>query len=262
MPENPPTLKQRLTDAITITNILTLTVIVVAIGAVFSIHSSDFSYFEKPEKTKSLLLILIHTSVVVLAVFLILIQILRFYTSKDDALSLKLIEFVTPANLFSLLGILATGIFAYWLMTSDLSFFDKPNTARGLITFAIAILTVVLAVILVLAVLLGNSADTEKRFSMGKDILMVFVGILGTIMGFYYSESKVSPEVAKEIAASVSVVPPTPKIPVSAQDFEQLGFDSILANDFVTAQKSFIEAYSKSPTLHNIDEIRKLLNAN
>lgn len=65
--------------------------------------------------------------------------------------------------------------------------------ARGVITFIIAVATIAIALILtVTAVQRGQSTDKEEReaaagrFERGKQVLTILVGILGTIVGFYF----------------------------------------------------------------------------
>lgn len=157
-----------------------------------------------------------------------------------------------PTIVLSLIGFLAIGSIGYSIYNNSFKIFGDPIMARGLITFMVAILTVTLAIILVLAAILGTSSDFEKRFSLGKEILMVFVGILGTIMGFYYGENKVSTDVVKELADNQKI---------SVSDVEKKGFNSIISNDFMFAADAFAEAYRISPTFHNVDEINKLFQS-
>ena len=62
-------------------------------------------------------------------------------------------------------------------------------TARGSITFLFALGTIVAALLLVIFALFG-SVDGEharkERFDQGKQVLTVLIGILGTIVGFYF----------------------------------------------------------------------------
>ena len=58
--------------------------------------------------------------------------------------------------------------------------------SRGLITFLIAVVTVMIALILVLATVVSDSPDLFKRFSQGKEVLTMLIGVLGTIVGFYF----------------------------------------------------------------------------
>ena len=106
----------------------------------------------------------------------------------------------------ALIGIATVGLISWFIVIkSDL--ISSPETgARGLITFSVAMVTVAIALMMVFYVIFGpvtSDADADPearikdfttRFTSGKDVLMVFVGILGTIMGFYYGNTdKVSP---------------------------------------------------------------------
>jgi hypothetical protein len=68
------------------------------------------------------------------------------------------------------------------------------DTARGLITFVITLGTVTIAIMLTLTAVVIR--DFDKRISIGKEVLTILVGVLGTIVGFYYGAAK------KEAAAS------------------------------------------------------------
>lgn len=62
------------------------------------------------------------------------------------------------------------------------------DTARGMITFVVSLVTVAIGLILVLAAFLSGGTDIEKRFAFGKDVFTILVGVLGTVMGFYYGQ--------------------------------------------------------------------------
>jgi hypothetical protein len=64
------------------------------------------------------------------------------------------------------------------------------TVARGLITFLITFTTIGIAIILAISTLYGDGGDNgEKRFDQGKQVLGVLIGILGTIVGFYFGSS-------------------------------------------------------------------------
>ncbi len=92
---------------------------------------------------------------------------------------------------FLVLAMLAVGMFTGTL----LEFLQTIPGARGLITFLIAIGTIAIAVILALASVIIDTNSNEKaeelkeRLSKGKEILTVLVGVLGTIVGFYFANS-------------------------------------------------------------------------
>ena len=60
----------------------------------------------------------------------------------------------------------------------------KPEYARGVITYILAIGTVAVILVLLVSALLGS--DSKENFSRGKEILTVLIGIFGTILGFYF----------------------------------------------------------------------------
>lgn len=128
--------------------------------------------------------------------------------------------------------------------------------ARGLITSLVVLATVTIALTLVFGLSYSKNESFEKRFALGKDVLTIFIGLLGTIMGFYYAENRVSPENVQKIAESVQKTETS-----SVGDLEKKGFDALLSKDFDAAAKAFTEAYKSNPIWHNVDEINKLLNA-
>ncbi len=63
---------------------------------------------------------------------------------------------------------------------------DIP-VARGLITFLIAITTMGIAIMLAYSTLFGQDTPSDdKTFDRGKQVLSVLIGLLGTIVGFYF----------------------------------------------------------------------------
>jgi hypothetical protein len=98
---------------------------------------------------------------------------------------------------YAILGGLGIGIVfvLFWrLLNKDngpfLYSLSQPEVARGVITFLIAAGTVSIAVLLVMASIMSGGKDLDQRFNLGKEILTVLVGVLGTIVGFYYGSTK------------------------------------------------------------------------
>lgn len=91
---------------------------------------------------------------------------------------------------FGLLALVVLGSLLYGLFSDSLlASLGNSSTARGLITFLIAVVTVTIALILTLATVVSESDDRAKRFQQGKELLTVLIGVLGTIVGFYFGHS-------------------------------------------------------------------------
>jgi hypothetical protein len=100
----------------------------------------------------------------------------------------------TSSFIFSALGIVVMLALLTVLTVSvftdkgPLQELGKLEIARGLITFLIAFTTVGIAIILAIStVVLPDSPDNDKRFDRGKQVLSVLIGVLGTIVGFYFA---------------------------------------------------------------------------
>jgi hypothetical protein len=68
---------------------------------------------------------------------------------------------------------------------------DAP-TARGMITSVTAATTSIIALVLIAYIAFdgrGTMDDFKLRLDYGKQVLSIFVGILGTIVGFYYGST-------------------------------------------------------------------------
>ena len=75
-----------------------------------------------------------------------------------------------------------------------------PSKARGLITFLFSISTI--AIFLMVAIAVFWVQDGGNRFTQAKDLLAILVGILGTILGFYFA----SPDASNASDLSVSAL--------------------------------------------------------
>lgn len=154
----------------------------------------------------------------------------------------------------------------------------SSNVARGLITFLVAIVTVAIAIILTLSAVMSSSNDYKERFALGKEVLTIFIGVLGTIVGFYFGSAQIEKAAANQDNANITNTSNSNTNLNSANstnsnsnsnsvqtqkqqaaDFEQKGFSAIIAQDFEGASQSFQEAYQKWGNYHNVDEINQLL---
>jgi hypothetical protein len=151
------------------------------------------------------------------------------------------------------IGFSAVGLIGWFTVTGTDSF-SQADRARGLITFAVAIVTVAIAMILVSFLIFGEKENFKERFTFGKDVLMVFVGILGTIMGFYYGSGKVTPDEVKTIQQSGDG-------PAGAANvLETQGFQLVLKKDVDGAIKVFELASKSTPASPNVNNVTDVIN--
>jgi hypothetical protein len=58
--------------------------------------------------------------------------------------------------------------------------------ARGLITFLFAFSAILIIALIAVALFWMETSEIDHRFNRAKDLLTIIIGILGTILGFYY----------------------------------------------------------------------------
>ena len=97
-------------------------------------------------------------------------------------------ESVTGATLLFFGGV-SMLVVAYGIFVSDFIIrLQEANAARGLITSLVALSAIVIAMILTLYAIVSTDKELmEKKFGFGKEIFTALVGILGTIIGFYFA---------------------------------------------------------------------------
>ncbi len=83
---------------------------------------------------------------------------------------------------------------------------DPDNSARILITFLVAVGTIAIAFLTILTAMVIR--EYKERFALAKEVLTILVGILGTIVGFYFGTAKATkpnpPDTNTAINANVS----------------------------------------------------------
>ena len=117
------------------------------------------------------------------------LELIEAQTRLQDAQNRR-IGHIQGIILLIILGILFVIIFGT-LASSGGEFLTKLKdieTARGLITFLVVVTAISIALILSIYVLASNERKDEikERFTFAKDVLAILVGILGTVLGFYY----------------------------------------------------------------------------
>src|SRR5262245_29353142 len=129
---------------------------------------------------------------------------------RDRGVLSQLISFFTSTyGIITILGFVVLIVIIFNLSRSNFirSLTDK-ETARGLITFLVVFTTVAIALILALYTLLSSITvreDLKDRFGYGKEVLTALIGILGTILGFYFASSPQSTQEAPREATRAAV---------------------------------------------------------
>jgi hypothetical protein len=88
----------------------------------------------------------------------------------------------------SLAGFFAGAVLIYGIFFRPefLTSLASADYARGLVTFLFAFATIAVVLITAIATFWVGSDEVEKRGTLAKEILAILIGIMGTILGFYF----------------------------------------------------------------------------
>jgi hypothetical protein len=111
--------------------------------------------------------------------------------SSGGSFSTQLMHYVFENGTGIFLSAFAIAVFIMLAVgMTNLSFFSslaQVDQARGLITFLVAICAVAVILLTAINIFWGdNKAEFEERFKAAKDLVTLVVGVLGTILGFYF----------------------------------------------------------------------------
>jgi amino acid transporter len=103
--------------------------------------------------------------------------------------SLTLINVLFFVLITAVIILLAVGLFSS--DESLLKSLQSNENARGVITFLVVFTTVSIALVLALYAIVSERDDQQlkDRFGFAKEILTALIGIVGTILGFYFASS-------------------------------------------------------------------------
>jgi hypothetical protein len=92
--------------------------------------------------------------------------------------------------LLSLFGLIMASAIIYGLFfePSFLRLMAATDQARGLITFLFAFATIAIIILIAIATFWMPKEEVEARFNKAKDLLTIIIGVLGTILGFYFGQ--------------------------------------------------------------------------
>ena len=132
---------------------------------------------------------------------------------------------------------------------------SQVDFGRFLITSFVVLIVAIVAANMAFALFnrkVDPETSLEKRFMLGKELLTVFIGLLGTLMGFYFAENRVSPDSAQKIA-NIAQNPITSSTGTSL--LETKAFDLLIKQDFDGAVKAFDDVSRATPPSSNIANI-------
>jgi len=206
------------------------------------------------------------------------LQVLEEVTmSNGDNLKEKITDGFTykrAAWTIALIFLMIVVSITLWSKPIDLEKFGKwlgeagtANVACGLITLLVVLATVVIAICLVVFSLWGKvtykiaadglkTIDEEfrnKRFNHGLQVLTLFMGIPGTIMGFYCAEGTVPVKDVKVLKDSEAE-----KV-ITVAELENTGWRALKDLSFEGALKAFVEAKKDKEHSPIVDRILELL---
>lgn len=130
---------------------------------------------------------------------------------------------ISIGNALILLVILGTAVVGIILAigpTRDASQIgiNSVDYARGLITLIFTGGTMLIAVLLVLYAITSESPLAKERFTYGKEVLTLLIGVFGTILGFYFGKSDTVPAGPAPTEQSVPAEPRTNQPAPAAND--------------------------------------------
>lgn len=115
----------------------------------------------------------------------------------------ELIELSSPSTAglgFGTLALLVGGllagaglIYGIFIKPDFLASLATADQARGLVTFLFAFATIAVVLISVIATFWVPSGEVATRGAAAKDILTILIGIMGTILGFYFGSADRAP---------------------------------------------------------------------
>lgn len=127
---------------------------------------------------------------------------------KSEAATLGFWQFLTD-NLGKFV-LVAFGIYFAYLLQQGLLLknLDNAEQVRGMVTFFFVLVTTSVILLVALGIFwLQDDSAVKARFDAAKDLLTIVIGVLGTIMGFYFGSA--TSGTANLALVNTSLTPPT-----------------------------------------------------
>ncbi|MBC8877278.1 MAG: hypothetical protein H8E44_48235 [Planctomycetes bacterium] len=183
------------------------------------------------------------------------------------------------APFVSVMALIAFGLSAYLIMAPNIG---EMQHARGVITVIFSVGTISIALILVMAVLFSKwsgrgGQDLTDRFDSAKQVLTMLLGILGTIVGFYFgsttddaapgfsitdvSVSDLTPEAGTSFTLTATLEDGKPPFGYSVK-FDATGSDGAEINDLhikdIIEGPTDIRSFQHEVSLENVTGVMNL----
>jgi hypothetical protein len=116
------------------------------------------------------------------------------------------------AILLALFGVVVAVAIFYGLFFNQ-DFFKqmaKVDQARGLITFLFAFSTIAIMLLVAITTYWMPKDEVQARFDKAKDLLTILIGVLGTILGFYFGTLASDQQAARQMSGAQSATPGAP----------------------------------------------------
>jgi hypothetical protein len=102
---------------------------------------------------------------------------------------------VTSSTTWSVILVIVILGFVGWILWSGtrpiVDQLPDMEFARGIITLIFVLFTIgFAAIVLIQGLFLSDAAQEDRRFSRGREVLGLFIGIVGTIVGFYFGSAE------------------------------------------------------------------------
>jgi hypothetical protein len=110
------------------------------------------------------------------------------------------------ALFLGLFGIIVAAAIFYGLFFNQKFFglMAQVNQARGLITFLFAFATIAIMLLVAITTFWMPKDEVQVRFDKAKDLLTILIGVMGTILGFYFGTINSNPPPTTTNTPSIS----------------------------------------------------------
>jgi hypothetical protein len=122
----------------------------------------------------------------------------------------RFLDYISPNFLPFLIGCVLVAAM-YWIMSqASTAGPEEASHSRSTITVIFGGTTIAVALIITLVAMLRADVNNDERFRISKEVFTALLGIFGTILGFYFSQSiksESNPPVVEKIGDEEKTLP-------------------------------------------------------